>query len=641
MGQRDRADHPILGREAHRAGELVVVGQQRLARDRDAPGFARRARGELDRAPSRVERVSSRRAAALQTPRLGSTPSVGGGEPSHAAEAIERGDLIGCRPGRIAKHRHGAHPPHGQIADQEGGARRGGEGDPVAEPEAVRLQSLAERPSGSVDLTHAPGAMRRGDQRLVAPPRGERGERGEQGIRTSGQGREVYFRGFAGSFITLTSSSRFDYDIAVAGGGPAGAAAATVLAQAGHSVLVLERERFPRFHIGESLIATVSECLETLGIAERVEAAGFPQKWGAMLSTHDGAAGRTVDFGASAEVRQPRTWQVERAVFDQMLLERAREVGAEVRESTRVEGCDFDADGATVRLLAGGESTAVRVRAVVDASGRSGLLARQLGLRRPEPRLANAAIYAHYSGIPRPGGERPTDIRLISRADAGWFWLIPIDARLTSVGVVLPLALYRGLERGSPEAMLERAIAETPVMAELLSQATREWPVRVENDLSYTASAYAGDRWLLVGDAASFLDPVFSTGVQIALESGIEAAQALDLAFAAGDFSARRFRRFERRQRERFRMFRKFVLAFYKPWFRDLFFQPAAPPALFRAVVTVLAGVWRPRWRTRFLLATFFFAVSMQHLLRFAPVLVRRDSDAGFGAAIPPPREGE
>ena len=173
-------------------------------------------------------------------------------------------------------------------------------------------------------------------------------------------------------------------------------------------------------------------------------------------------------------------------------------------------------------------------------------------LRREEPRLANVAIFSHYSGVPRLPGIRSGDIRLIARRDAGWFWMIPIDRELMSVGVVLPMGLYRRLERGDPEQMLQRSIADTPVAAALMREARREWPVRVERDYSYTSSAYAGDRWLLVGDAGSFLDPVFSTGVSIAMESGIEAAAELDRALARGRFARSAFAAIERVQHRRF-----------------------------------------------------------------------------------------
>jgi 2-polyprenyl-6-methoxyphenol hydroxylase-like FAD-dependent oxidoreductase len=204
-----------------------------------------------------------------------------------------------------------------------------------------------------------------------------------------------------------------------------------------------------------------------------------------------------------------------------------------------------------------------------------------------------------------------------------------------SVGVVVPKRLYMTWPHGSPEEMLERAIADTPVVAGMMKGARREWPVRVEKEFSYSAKRYAGDRWILVGDAGSFLDPVFSTGVSIAYESGIEAAKELDAAARAGDFRARRFAAFSRRQKQRYEQFRRFVTGFYTPEFRDLFFSPDPPPSIFNAVITVLAGNWRPRLRTRILIHAFFVAVACQRWFRLSPPLARREAAAGFIGSEP------
>jgi flavin-dependent dehydrogenase len=424
----------------------------------------------------------------------------------------------------------------------------------------------------------------------------------------------------------------YDFDFAVAGGGPAGSSAAISLAQRGHSVVLFERETFPRFHIGESLLSTANDAFAKLGVAETMEAACFPDKWGARLFTHDGLSGRGVDFTDVTEVTKPKTVQVCREVFDKILLDRARELGVDVREGYRVNACEFAPDAAILDFASGddGVTGRVRVHALVDATGRNGLLARKFNLRTDEPLLANIAVFSHYKNVPRLAGDRPDDIRLVARSDAGWFWLIPISKELMSVGVVVPKSLYMQLPKGSPEEMLDRAIADTPVLAELMRGATREWPVRVEKDFSYSASKYAGDRWILAGDAGSFLDPVFSTGVSIAMESGIEAAAELDRALARNDFSARRFAAFSRRQRKRFKTFRRFVVGFYTPQFRDLFFDPNPPPRIFKAVVTVLAGKWDSSLRTRFLNRVFFAIVAIQKRFSVTRSMFRRDASAGY-----------
>jgi flavin-dependent dehydrogenase len=370
-----------------------------------------------------------------------------------------------------------------------------------------------------------------------------------------------------------------------------------------------------------------------LGVTKQIECASFPQKWGARLFTHNGQSGRYVDFTDVREVTRAQTYQVCRQEFDRILLERAREVGVDVREACNVTGCEFTSDAAIVDVAsrADGATSRVHVRALVDATGRAGLLARKFKLRTEEPRLANIAIFSHYTNVPRLKGPRPDDIRLIARSDAGWFWLIPISKELTSVGVVLPKALYRRLANGdSPEETLNRTISDTPIVAELMRDARREWPVRVEKDFSYSASAYAGDRWILAGDAGSFLDPVFSTGVSIAMESGIEAAAELHRALMRNEFSASRFAAFSRRQRKRFETFRRFVTGFYTPQFRDIFFSPNPPPLIFRSVVTMLAGKWNASLWTRVFNQVFFGMVSIQKRFKIARPIFRRDREAGY-----------
>lgn len=429
-----------------------------------------------------------------------------------------------------------------------------------------------------------------------------------------------------------TTTSQYDFDFAVAGGGPAGSSAAISLGQRGHSVVLFERETFPRFHIGESLLSTANDAFTALGLTKQIEAACFPNKWGARLFTHDGQSGRYVDFTDVREVTRPQTYQVCRQEFDRILLDRAREVGVDVREGWNVGACEFAADAAILDVASRSDAatTRVRVRALVDATGRGGLIARKFNLRTDEPRLANIAVFSHYTKVPRLEGSRPDDIRLIARSDAGWFWLIPISKELTSVGVVLPLRLYRRLAKDLPEETLNSAIADTPLIAELMRDARREWPVRVEKDFSYSASAYAGDRWILAGDAGFFLDPVFSTGVSVAMESGIEAAAELHRALMRNDFSASTFAAFSRRHRKRFKTFRRFVVGFYTPQFRDIFFSPEPPRLIFRSVVTILAGRWNASLWTRFLNQLFFGVVAIQKHFNTTQRGFRRDRDAGY-----------
>lgn len=430
--------------------------------------------------------------------------------------------------------------------------------------------------------------------------------------------------------VAYYASMPFDCDVIVAGGGPAGSAAATWLARSGHRVILFERDQFPRFHIGESLLASVNDVLGAIGADDLVCQAGFPRKWGATFMSGDGRVERYADFAVAPGVRAPQTWQVPRATFDHLLLRHAASSGVDVRERHRVLDAAFDSGGVTATVRATDEGSAlqtVRAQAIIDASGRGALLSRKFDLRIDEPLLANLAVFSHYSGVPRRDGRRAGDIRIVAREDLGWFWLIPISDELMSVGVVLPRTAARALQGIEPSTLLDRTIADTPVVAQLLASARREWPVRIEKDFSFGSRAYAGDRWVLAGDAGSFLDPVFSTGVAIALESGLEAAQAVAAGLASGDLSARRFRRFARRQSQRYRSFRRFVLGFYTAEFRDLFFAEEPPRRMFRALVTVFAGYWRPSLATRTWVAIFFLLVRLQRLVRFSPRLAATGPD--------------
>ena len=416
----------------------------------------------------------------------------------------------------------------------------------------------------------------------------------------------------------------FDCDVVVIGGGPAGSTAAAWLAREGRRVILLERDRFPRFHIGESLLASVNDVLEAIGAADLVREAGFPRKWGATFMTPDGGVERFADFAIAREVPQPQTWQVPRDRFDDLLLRHAARSGADVREDHRVTGIAFDGGGVTVTFAHPGHADArVRAQAVIDASGRAALLSHRFSLRVDEPDLANVAIFSHYAGVPRAAGRRAGDIRIIARPDLGWFWMIPISDELMSVGAVLPRDAFKSISRTEPGELLAHLIAGTPAVAKLMTNAERQWPVRVERDFSYGATRYAGDRWIVVGDAGSFLDPVFSSGAAIAMESGLEGARAVDAGLLRGDLSAHVFNTFNRRQRGRYQTFRRFVRGFYTTPFRDLFFSADPPPRIFRAVVTVFAGYWRPSLATRFWIAMFFLSIRLQRHFGIVPSHLR------------------
>jgi flavin-dependent dehydrogenase len=383
----------------------------------------------------------------------------------------------------------------------------------------------------------------------------------------------------------------------------------------------LERDRFPRFHIGESQLPWINEVLGRIGAKEAVAAAGFVPKWGASFSTARGEADQYADFAQAWEVPIPQTWQVPRAKFDQVLLEHAGTCGAEVRQGRKAEDVAFDSEGVTL-THSGAEPAAatVRVGAVIDASGRTGFLAKRFGERRMDSRLQNISVHRQFEGIPRSEGRRAGDIRMVTRPDLGWVWFIPLTETVTSVGVVVPQAVYRASAKPTPEETLAQLLAETPAAARLVANARSLTPARFDADYSYLHSRHSGDRWVLVGDAGAFLDPIFSTGVLLAMQTGIEAAEVVSEGLRDGDLSARRFEAYERRLVRRYRHFRRFATGFYDPAFRDLFFSRSSRFGIYEAVLSVISGNWRPSLKTRVRLGVFFVLVALQ---RFIP-LARR-----------------
>jgi flavin-dependent dehydrogenase len=411
-----------------------------------------------------------------------------------------------------------------------------------------------------------------------------------------------------------------DFDVAVIGGGPGGSSAATALARRGRRVLLLERDRFPRFHIGESQLPWINGVLDELGAHEAVAKAGFVEKWGASFWEIDGSPAAYVDFTAAWETPMPQTYQVPRARFDEVLLRHAERCGVVVREGHRALDAAFEPDGVTLRYASsdGVEQTA-RVAIVVDASGRAGFLSRKVGGYDTDPLLQHVAVHAQYEGIPRPDGRAAGDIRVLTRTDVGWIWLIPISENVTSVGAVVPQALHRRESKATPDESLDHYLASTPAAPALLKDARRVSPSRYDADYSYLARTIAGDRWVAVGDASCFLDPIFSTGVLMAMQGGLEAGHAIDAGLRAGDLSARRFADYERIVRRRYHYFRRFVVGFYDPYFRRLLFRRSRRFGIYEAVLSALAGNWRPSLGTRLRIQIFFAIVELKRRLRVAP----------------------
>ena len=357
------------------------------------------------------------------------------------------------------------------------------------------------------------------------------------------------------------------YDAIVVGGGPAGATTATLLAQHGRQVLLLERESFPRYHIGESLMPHTWFTFERLGVLDWLKQSGSPRKHSVQFVSTSGKVSQPFYFFKTITEDWASTWQIRRSDFDTMMLENAVATGVDVRQGVAVRDVLREGDRVIgVRADVPGGSETHRARVVVDATGRDALLAAKLGWKQRDPDLNKIAIFTYYTGALRDPGldEGATTVAYIP--DKGWFWYIPLVDDTVGVGVVAEHDyLYR--ETRDPEAIFRREAEDCRWIREHLAPGTHQGPMRVTGEFSYRATQAAGDGFCLVGDAFAFLDPVFSSGVYLALKSGELAADTIHAALETGEVTATTFQQYERDVRHGLDSFRRLVLAFYDPAF--------------------------------------------------------------------------
>jgi flavin-dependent dehydrogenase len=399
-------------------------------------------------------------------------------------------------------------------------------------------------------------------------------------------------------------------DVIVIGGGPAGSTSATLLARNGYSVVLLERERFPRFQIGESLLPYNNDLFARLGVSDKLVAGRFVPKYGAEFVTGDGTIGCTFRFEQTLPEEYHRSFQVKRSEFDHLLLRNAAMSGVDVREETAVARVDLTNPKRVVVETGNGQS--IESRFLVDASGHGSLIGHGKAGRRDIRSLRKIAFFAHYRGAERSAGKSAGNTVIVILQN-GWFWMIPLTDDLMSVGLVVDRDHVANAKL-QPEEMLARTIADTPFVASRMQNAERVTQVYARRDFSYETKRLVGPNFACVGDAAGFIDPIFSTGVFMAMKSADLATAGVMGLLRNGRMTL--LRRYERDMKRALRKYFRFISNFYRREFLEVFLQPKPDFDLLPAIVGVLAGNVFERRSHRWKLALFFTLVRIQRLRR-------------------------
>jgi flavin-dependent dehydrogenase len=363
---------------------------------------------------------------------------------------------------------------------------------------------------------------------------------------------------------------RSEYDAVVVGAGPGGCAAASILARGGARVLHLERAQEPQFKVGESLMPETYGTLEKMGVLEDMRHSDFVKKHSVQFFTSSGKASAPFYFRSINEHESAQTWQVHRADFDQMLFANGSRHGAETHRGVQAREILWDGERAIgVRGEdKAGETFEVGAKVVIDATGQSSLIAKKIGLERVDYGLQHASIFTHFQGAKRDSGRDEGATLILQTNDAkSWFWFIPLAGDVASIGVVGKVAELISARDGQPHEIFFEEVEKCAEIGRRIEGAVQCRPVQVIKDFSYRSPRIAGDGWVLVGDAFSFIDPVYSSGVFLALKSGEMAAEAVLDGLQKGDLSGAQLGRFEGELRGGMAAVLRLVQAFYAPNF--------------------------------------------------------------------------